>query len=65
MNTTFTWWLFNLGVTLVWLAIVVKSGSWFLALGAVVYLAIALLVELPETSKTEPPDDDRDEGRSG
>ena len=65
MNTTFTWWLFNLGVTLVWLAIVVKSGSWFLALGAVVYLAIALLVELPETSGTEPRDDGRDEGWFG
>ena len=65
MNTTFTWWLFNLGVTLVWLAIVVKSGSWFLALGAVVYLAIALLVELPETSSTEPRDDGRDEGWFG
>ncbi len=65
MNTTFTWWLFNLGVTLVWLAIVVKSGSWFLALGAVVYLAVALLVELPETSSRETPDDDRGEGRFG
>ena len=61
----FTWWFFNLGVMLVWLAIVVKSGSWFLALGAVVYLAIALLVELPATSGTETTDDDRGEGRSG
>ena len=63
MNT-FAWWFFNLGVTLVWLAIVVKSGSWFLALGAVVYLAIAFLVELPEKGSTETPDD-HGEGWSG
>ncbi len=60
MNS-FTWWLINLGVTLVWLAIVVKSGSWFLALGAVVYLAIAFLIELPETTGAESRDDDGDE----
>ena len=63
MNT-FTWWFFNLGVTLVWLAIVVKSGSWFLALGAVVYLSIAFLVELPEKGSGEMPDD-QGEGWSG
>ena len=64
MNT-FTWWFFNLGVTLIWLAIAVKSGSWFLALGLVVYLAIAFLIELPETSSVETPDDDRDDGWLG
>ncbi len=57
MNS-FAWWFFNLGVTLVWLAIVVKSGSWFLALAVVPYLAIAFLVELPETSSTEAPEDE-------
>ncbi len=60
MNS-FAWWLINLGVTLVWLAIAVKSGSWYLALGVVVYLPIAFLIELPETSSTETWDDDGDE----
>ena len=60
MNT-FTWWLFNLGVTLVWLAIAVKSGSWFLALAVVPYLAIAFVIELPKTSGTKTPDDEQDE----
>ncbi|HEY5641217.1 MAG TPA: hypothetical protein VIW01_14325 [Dehalococcoidia bacterium] len=64
MNT-FTWWLFNLGVSLVWLAFVVKSGSWFLALAVIPYLAIAFLIDLPETSSTETPDDDSDEGWLG
>lgn len=64
MNT-FTWWLLNLGVILVWLAIAVKSESWFLALGAVVYLPIAFLIDLPETSGTETPDDERNESWSG
>ncbi len=64
MNT-FTWWLFNLGVTLVWLAFVVKSGNWILALAVIPYLAIAFLIDLPETSSTETPDDDGDEGWPG
>lgn len=59
MNS-FTWWFLNLGITLVWLAIGVKSESWFIALGSVVYLAIAFLVELPNTSSTESWDDEDD-----
>ncbi|HEY5625834.1 MAG TPA: hypothetical protein VIT93_05040 [Dehalococcoidia bacterium] len=64
MNS-FTWWFFNLGVTLVWLAVVVKSGSWSLALPVVPYLVIAFLIELPGTSSTESWDDDRDDGWLG
>ena len=64
MNS-FMWWFFNLGVTLFWLAIAVKSGSWFLALAVVPYLAIAFLIELPGTSSTESWDDDQDEGLFG
>jgi hypothetical protein len=60
MNS-FTWWLINLSVSLVWLAVVVKSGSWFLALPAVLYLAIAFLIDLPETSGADSWDDDQDE----
>jgi len=59
--STFTWWFINLGVTLVWLAIAVKSESWFMALGLVPYLAIAFLIELPGTSGAESWDDDGDE----
>jgi len=61
MNNTFTWWLFNLGVTLVLLAIAVKSESWLVALVAAVYLAIAFVIDLPKTSSTETPDDEQDE----
>ncbi len=60
MNT-FTWWFINLGVTLLWLAIAVKSESWFMALGVVPYLAIAFLIDLPETSGAETSDDDQEE----
>ena len=60
MNS-FTWWLINLGVTFVWLAIAVKSESWFIALGVIPYLAIAFLIELPETSGAEKWDDDQEE----
>ena len=64
MNT-FTWWFFNLGVTLVWLAVVVKSENWILALAVVPYLAIAFLIDLPGTSSTETRDDDDGEGLFG
>lgn len=47
--SSFAWWFINLGITFIWLAIGIKSGSWFLALGSLFYLAMAFLVELPET----------------
>jgi hypothetical protein len=57
---SFAWWFLNLGITFVWLAIGVKSESWFIALGSVVYLALAFLVDLPNTSSTERWDDEDD-----
>ncbi len=58
--STFTWWFFNLGVAFFWLAIAVKSESWFMALGGVVYLVIAMLIDLPGTSSAETWEDDDD-----
>ena len=51
--SSFTWWYINLGITLCWFAAGLKSGSWFLVLGSVVYLGIAFLVELPKSSGAE------------
>jgi hypothetical protein len=64
VNSSFLWWFVNLGITFVWLAIGIKSESWFLAAGSVIYLAIALLVELPDTTSDERGwgEEDEDEG---
>lgn len=59
MNS-FAWWFLNLGIAFIWLALAVRSENWFLALGTAVFLAIAFLVDLPETSSTERWDDDDD-----
>jgi hypothetical protein len=58
--SSFGWWFLNLGITLIWLAIGLKAENWFIALGAVVYLFIAFVVELPNTSSTEKWDDEDD-----
>lgn len=68
MNTSFTWWFINLGITFVWLAIGIKSESWFIAAGSVFYLGLAFLVELPGTNSDERPwgyDEEEDEGFLG
>ncbi|HUF53919.1 MAG TPA: hypothetical protein VMR52_09130 [Dehalococcoidia bacterium] len=53
MSSSFTWWFINLGITLIWLAVGIKSENWFLAAGSLVYFAIAMLVDLPGTSAEE------------
>jgi hypothetical protein len=62
--SSFTWWFINLGITFIWLAVGIKSESWFLALGSVVYLGIALMVELPDTSLDKRWDEDEEEDDS-
>lgn len=64
MNTSFTWWFINLGITFVWLAIGIKAESWFIAAGSVFYLALAFLVDLPGTSGEERPWGEEDEDES-
>jgi hypothetical protein len=61
--SSFTWWFINLGITFVWLAVGIKTESWFLAAGSVVYLLIAMLVDLPGTSLDDDAfEDEEDDG---
>jgi hypothetical protein len=64
MSSSFTWWFINLGITFIWLAVGIRSENWFLAAGSVVYLAIAMLVELPGTSAEEGTWNEEDEDES-
>jgi uncharacterized ion transporter superfamily protein YfcC len=58
--SSFTWWFLNLGIAFVWLALAVRNENWFFALGTVIFIIIAFLVDLPETSSTEQRDEDDD-----
>ncbi len=52
-STSFGWWLFNLGVTVAWLAGAIVTGSYFVAAGALIYIFIAMLVDLPGVSSED------------
>jgi len=52
-GNSFAWWVVNTGIAFVWLTIAITSGSYFLAIGAVIFLAISFLVELPSTDSSE------------
>jgi len=59
-STSFGWWLFNLGVTIAWLAGSIVTGNYFLAAGALVYVFVSMLVELPDASSEEGSAEDED-----
>jgi hypothetical protein len=60
---SFAWWTFNFGVSVIWIAGSIATGNYFIAIGGFVYIAIMLLVELPQTSSEEgSAEDDGDEG---
>lgn len=64
-DNSFSFWLFNLGVTAVWLTVSVVSGNYFMAIGAVFYLAFSMLVELPGTSSEPGSNEDSDDPDDG
>lgn len=61
-DNSFAWWLFNLGVSLVWIAGSVVNGNYFLAAGGFIWLAVTTLIELPGTSSEEGSADTPDRG---
>lgn len=52
-SDSFSYWLFNLAVTVLWFIVSVTSGNYFLAIGAFIYIALAMLVDLAGTSTEE------------
>jgi hypothetical protein len=60
-GNSFAWWVINTGIAIVWLVIAITSGSYFLAIGAVIFLAISFLLELPNTDSAEGSADEEDE----
>jgi hypothetical protein len=62
-SNPFGWWLFNLGVTLAWLAGSIVTGNYFLAAGALIYVLLSMLVELPDAGSEE--GSERDDDKPG
>ena len=52
-GNSFTWWLFNFGVALVWVAGALVSKNYFIAIGGLVYAGVTILMDLPGTSSEE------------
>jgi hypothetical protein len=52
-GNSFAWWLVTTGIGIFWLALAIWSGSYFLAIGTFVFIALAFLCELPETDSLE------------
>jgi hypothetical protein len=46
--STFVWRVFNLLLAAFWIVLGLSAAGAFFALGAVIYLAVMFLVELPE-----------------
>lgn len=53
LSNSFAMWLFNLGISIIWIAFSVVNGNYFLALGGVVFIAVMTLIDLPGTSSEE------------
>ncbi len=61
-SDSFSYWLFNLAVTIIWLIIAITSGNYFMAIAAFIFIAMAMLIDLPGTSTEEGSADRDDDG---
>ena len=50
---SFTWFAVNFGISVIWLLGAILSHNYFLAIGALVYAAVMMLIELPDSSSEE------------
>jgi hypothetical protein len=52
-DNSFSWFLVNIAISAFWLAAAVASRDYFVALGALFFIGIALLIDLPASSSEE------------
>jgi hypothetical protein len=52
-SNSFSWFLVNLAISVFWLAVAISTEQYFLALGSIFFIAIAMLVDLPASSSEE------------
>ncbi len=52
-DNSFSWFLINLAISAFWLAAAIASHDYFVALGAVFFIGLAMLMDLPGASSEE------------
>ena len=57
-DNSFSWFLINIAISAFWLVAAVASHDYFVALGAVFFVGIAMLIDLPGASSEEGSKDD-------
>jgi hypothetical protein len=55
--SSFAWFLLNTAITLFWIIVAIATGNPFLAIGSAIWIAILFLVDLPDSSSTDRPDE--------
>lgn len=61
-DNSFSWFLANIAISAFWLAGAVATHDYFVALGALFFIGVALLIDLPMSSSEEGSADDDDKG---
>ena len=57
-SNSFTWFVVNLAIAAFWLAAALSTKQYFVALGSIFFIAIAMLIDLPDSSSEEGSSDD-------
>jgi hypothetical protein len=57
-SNSFTWFVINLAIAGFWLAAALSTKQYFVALGSIFFIAMAMLVDLPDSSSEEGSSDD-------
>jgi hypothetical protein len=57
-SNSFTWFVVNLAIAAFWLAAALSTKQYFVALGSVFFIAMAMLIDLPDSSSEEGSSDD-------
>jgi hypothetical protein len=52
-DNSFSWFLVNMAISAFWLAGAVATHDYFVALGALFFIGVALLIDLPASSSEE------------
>ena len=61
MLSSFGWFVVNVFVTLFFLIVALWSGNYFVGLGAVVYIAMLALIDLPGSGSADEGEGDEEE----
>ena len=61
-DNSFSWFLINIALSVFWLVAAVATHHYFVALGALFFIGMALLIDLPASSSEEGSADDEELG---